>query len=181
MDELHFWAKNASTFHFTSLQVAIVQQLNQTDGTVMSALRKTPLRLQIEKNLAAYCARLVMAGLFLSELFWDNYYFVVAKPYCSVRFQITDTDVQAKQQTLRQEKLKGDNWMLFDVNLQEDFPIFIIVILVLTPISANMLQTFTQLTKWALRTFPGLCTRIMISELGHLLIITDVHFCIRIR
>ena len=56
-----------------------------------------------------------------------------------------------------------------------------IVILVLTPISANMLKIFTRLKMRALRTFPGLCTRIMISELGHLLIITDVHFRVRIR
>ena len=54
MDELQisYWLKDASTFHFTSLQLAVVQELNQTDDTVMSALGKTTLRLQIEKNLA---------------------------------------------------------------------------------------------------------------------------------
>ena len=57
------------------------------------------------------------------------------------------------------------------MNLQEDFPFFIIVILVLTPISANMFQTSMQLKNRALRTSPGLCKCIMISELGHLLII----------
>ena len=51
MDELQFLAKNASTFHFTSLQLAMVQ-LNQTSDTMMSALGKTTLSLQIEKKLA---------------------------------------------------------------------------------------------------------------------------------
>ena len=76
---------------------------------------------KLKRILPTYFARLVMAGLFLSELFWDNYYFVVAKPYCKIRFQITDTDVQDEQQRLRwpviclttlwQGRLKGDNLM----------------------------------------------------------------------
>ena len=56
MDELQFLAKNASTFYFTRLQLAMVQ-LNQTDGTVISALGKTTLRLQIERNLAGLFCR----------------------------------------------------------------------------------------------------------------------------
>ena len=63
MDEIQFLSKNASTFHFTSLQLAMVQHLNRTDDTVMSALGKITLRLQIKKNLAGLFCQTYDGGL----------------------------------------------------------------------------------------------------------------------
>ena len=63
MDEL----KDASKFHFISLQLAMVRQLNQIDDMVMLALGKTTSRLQIEKKKLAGLVCQTCDGWLISE------------------------------------------------------------------------------------------------------------------
>ena len=68
--------------------------------------------------------------------------------------------------------------MLFDLNIQEDFPsLYNCYLSADSHISANMLQNFAQSRN---QTFPQLCTFIMNSELGSF-IIADDHFRICVR